>query len=48
LSPTSVRRLLTELGMSESDFNADELATLMKGHPDRLAVRLRDRMTDRR
>jgi DNA-binding SARP family transcriptional activator len=42
LSPTSVRRLLTELGMSESDFDVDELAALTQGHPERLGERLRD------
>lgn len=47
LSLTSVRGLLTELGMSEADFDAAELAALTQGRPDRLGERLRDHVTSR-
>jgi hypothetical protein len=47
LSLTSVQRLLTDLGMSDSDFDAAELAALTQGHPDRLGERLRDHVSSR-
>jgi predicted ATPase len=47
LSATSVRQLLTALGVSESDFDVDELVAFTQGRPDRLAERLRGHVTSR-
>jgi len=47
LSLTSVQRLLTELGISETEVDAAELAAFTQGHPGRLAERLHDRVTTR-
>jgi DNA-binding SARP family transcriptional activator len=47
LSITSVQLLLTELGLSDTDLDAEELAALTQGHPGRLGERLRDHGTGR-
>jgi DNA-binding SARP family transcriptional activator len=47
VSLASMQRLLTELGMSDADFGANELAALTHGHPGRLSECLRGHVISR-